>query len=75
MGTLSDCCYLKVNLKGKLYQNVNSTYPKVPKQNIKTFLVEVFPFAFSCENLREFSNRPQWYTVLMGLGGGGETDS
>ncbi len=42
MGTLSGCRHLKVNLKAKIYINVNSSTQRYPNKIIKIFLIEDF---------------------------------
>jgi hypothetical protein len=42
MGLISGCRYLKVNLKAKMYINVNSTMQRCPNNIIKIFLIEDF---------------------------------
>jgi hypothetical protein len=42
MGTIPDCCHLKLNLKEKVYIYVNVTTQRCPNKIIKTFLIEDF---------------------------------
>ncbi len=42
MATMSGCRHLKVNLKAKIYKDVNSTTQRPPNKNIKIFLLESF---------------------------------
>jgi hypothetical protein len=42
MGTISGCRHLKVNLKAKIYIDVNSTTQRCPNKIIKIFLIEDF---------------------------------
>ncbi len=42
VGLISGCRYLKVNLKAKLYIDVNSTIQRCPNKIIKIFLFEDF---------------------------------
>ncbi len=42
MGTISGCRHLKVNLKAKIYINVNSSSQCCPKKIMKIFLIGVF---------------------------------
>jgi hypothetical protein len=58
MGTISGCLDLKVNLKAKMYLEINSTSQRCPNKIMKTFMIE---------DLREFSKNLSWYT--QGLGG------
>ncbi len=67
MGTISDCWYLKVNLKEKIYLCVN-LLPKGVQENFSD--PKVFPFAtgsgapsLSCKYFHEFSKKLEksWY--------------
>jgi hypothetical protein len=42
MGTISDYLHLKVNLKRKIFQYVNSTTQRCPNKIIESFLIEDF---------------------------------
>jgi hypothetical protein len=42
MGTISGCRHLKLNLKAKIYINVNSTTRRCPNKIIKSFQLEDF---------------------------------
>jgi hypothetical protein len=84
MGTLSDFCNLKVNLKNKVYLCVNSTAQRCPKNLIKTFLMEDFfhlpPVSMTTVVHLELVISPQIFKKIRNgpigrLRGLGETDS
>ncbi len=74
MGIISDYFHLKVNLKRKLYLNINYTTQRCRNKIIKTFLVEDFFHLPSVPMTQvvhiELRNGPNW--ILRGIG---ETDS
>ncbi len=60
-----------MNIKAKMYINVNSTIQRCPNKIITIFLIEDFFHLppVSCEYLREFSKK--FEKVLMGYSGAG----
>jgi hypothetical protein len=74
MGTISNCRYLKVNLKAKIYIHVSSIFKRCPNKIITIFLIEdFFHLATPVVNL-EHGISPRIFKKIWN-GPNGETDS
>jgi hypothetical protein len=76
MGLISGCRYLKVNLKAKMYEDVNSTIQRCPNKIMKIFLIEDFfhlpPVSTTLVVNLELRISPRIFEkILMGYSGAG----